>query len=63
MITYFNLKTENGIETIDSVNSNDFKTHKEFRQERKRLREEYLIASSYYNGLYYSQRCTNDWKN
>lgn len=62
MITYFNLKTAEGTETIDQINTEDFGTFKEFRAERLRLKKEYLKASSYYSGLYYSQRCTNDWK-
>ena len=62
MITYLNLKTSEGVETIDSINSKDFKTLKEFRQERKRLVQEYRIASSFYAGIYCSQRSTKDWK-
>jgi hypothetical protein len=62
MKTYFNIKTASGIETIDQLDTNDFKTLKDFRIERKRLKNEYLMASSYYGGLYYSQRSTNDWK-
>lgn len=62
MKTYFNVKTPQGVETIDEINSEDFKTLKEFRTERKRLMQEYKNASSFYSGLYYSQRPTNDWK-
>lgn len=62
MITYFNLKTSQGVETIDEINSADFKTFKDFRIERKRLFNEYLKASNFYSGLYYSQRPTNDYK-
>ena len=62
MITYFNIKTNQGTETIDEINSNDFKTFKDFINERKRLLNEYRSASNYYAGLYYSQRPTNDWK-
>lgn len=63
MKTYFNIKTNEGVETIDEINSDDFKTVKDFRIERKRLMKEYKTASSFYSGLYYSQRCTNEWKN
>ena len=63
MKTYFNIKTSEGIETIDEINSRDFKTYKDFRIERQRILKEYKLSSNFYNGLYYSQRCTNDWKN
>lgn len=63
MITYFNIKTSEGVETIDQLDAKDFKTFKDFRKERLRLKNEYLKASSFYSGLYYSQRCTNDWRN
>ena len=52
-MTYLNLKTSEGVETID-----EFQTYKE----AKKMKKEYLIASSYYSGIYLSQRCTNDWK-
>jgi len=60
---YFNIKTSEGIETIDELNENDFKTYRDFRNEVKRLRSEYRLASSFYSGIYTSQRSTNDWKN
>jgi len=63
MITYFNLKTSEGIETIDCINSKDFKTFKEFRTERKRIFKEYLKASNYFSGLYYSQKSTKEYNN
>jgi hypothetical protein len=62
MITYFNLKQGNQVETIDEISTDNFKTFTEFRKERKRMMQEYKIASSYYSGLYYSQRCANDWR-
>lgn len=61
MITYFNIKTPEGVETIDSIDSKDFKTFKDFRNERKRLKNEYLKASSWFSSLYYSQRATKDY--
>ena len=63
MKTYLNIKTTAGIETIDELNAKDFKTVQEFWKEKKRLKNEYLTASSFYSGCYWSQRCTNDWKN
>ena len=63
MISYLSIKTSCGVETIDQINENEFKTYREFRLERKRLIQEYCLASSYYSSLYVSQRCTNEWKN
>lgn len=59
MIAYFNIKTSNGVETIDQLDSKDFTTSKEFRQEKKRLISEYNLTRQY---PYISQRCTKDWK-
>lgn len=60
MIRYFNIKTEQGIETVDEVNSKDFETRKDFLAELRRLKVEYNVAGM---AVYTSQRCTNDWKN
>ncbi len=63
MAVYLNLKTYQGVETIDELNRKDFNSLTEFWNEKRRLKKEYQIASSYYNGVYWSQRPTNDWKN
>lgn len=60
MITYFNLKSQYGIETIDELDSHDFTNIKEFRKERQRLVREYHSSKMY---IYLSKRCTNEWKN
>ncbi len=62
-MTYLNIKTNYGVETVDQLDQKDFKTYKEFRTELIRLKKEYRLASSCYNSIYSSQRCTNDWKN
>lgn len=59
---YFNIKTSEGVETIDELSQKDFKSYKEFRKEKNRLLKEYRTASSFYAGLYTSQRSTNHWK-
>ena len=61
-MTYLNIKTSEGVETIDQIDRKDFKTYKEYCTELKRLKNEYRIASDYYSTIYTSQRCTNDWK-
>ena len=60
MIAYFNMKSNYGVETVDELNSKDFNTYKEFREELIRLRKEYRFAGM---DVYTSQRCTNEWKN
>lgn len=60
MIRYFNIRTNQGIETVDELNSSDFETRKDFVIELRRLKGEYNIAGM---AVYTSQRCTNDWKN
>lgn len=60
MKVYLNLKTSHGIETVDELNFKDFKTTREFKNEVKRLINEYHLAGM---SVYRSSRCTNDWKN
>ena len=56
---YLNLKTPHGVETVDQVDRNDFKTYSEYKKELRRLRDEYHMAGM---PVYISQRCTKDWK-
>ncbi len=56
MVRYLNLKTSSGVETVDQLDSKDFNTYQEFKAELRRLVGEYLICSSYYAGIYISQR-------
>jgi hypothetical protein len=60
MKKYFNIKGVYGVETIDELDSSDFSTMKEFRQEVKRLYREYNLTPM---SVYTSSRCTNDWRN
>ncbi len=61
MIRYLNTKLNGTTETIDSLDSSDYLTTKEFRQEQRRLTVEYNMAGGF-GDLYWSQRCTNDYK-
>ena len=61
MKKYFNIKGVYGVETIDELDSSDFSTMKEFRQEVKRLYREYNLTPM--GGVYTSSRCTNGWRN
>lgn len=60
---YFNIKTRNGTETIDSVDRNDFRDFKEYKQAVNTLLERYRVAYNRHGiRVYISQRCTKDWK-
>jgi len=56
---YFNIKTAQGVETVDELSEKDFSTFKEFRTELNRLVKEYRIAGM---GVYTSSRCTKEWR-
>ena len=62
MKKYINMKNNYGIETIEEINDNEFKSFKEYRKEYNRLLHEYQLSDSY-NSYYLSTRCTNDYKN
>jgi len=57
---YFNIKTNQGVETVDELSLSDFNTYKEFKTELKRLVNEYRMCGM---AVYISQRSTNDWNN
>ncbi len=53
MKKYLNVKTSYGVETVDSLNSQDFATVTEFRKELHRLVSEYRLSGQ---DVYISQR-------
>jgi hypothetical protein len=55
---YFNLKTTHGVETVDQININDFKTWQEYKLELRRLIQEYRICGM---DVYISQRACKDY--
>ncbi len=57
---YFNLKTNQGTETVDQLEQKEFKTYKEYRKELNRLIQEYRLAGM---NVYISSRSTKDWRN
>lgn len=59
MKKYINTKTEYGVETIDEIDSDDFKTMKDFRAELSRLCFEYSLAGT---KCYTSSRSTKEWR-
>lgn len=59
-VTYLNVRTSYGVETVDSVHREEFNSGKEYRKEITRLIGEYHLAGM---PVYSSCRCTKDWKN
>lgn len=55
---FFNLRTNRGVETVDWLSRNDFNSLAEYKQEIKRLRNEYHIAGMQ---VYLSNKATKDW--
>lgn len=59
---YLNMRTSQGVETIDELDRKDFATFREFRKEGARLLNEYQLA---FHGaqMYWSSRPCKNWKN
>ena len=55
---YLNIRTSEGIETVDHLDRNDFNTYLDYNRELKRLVTEYRIAGM---NVYTSQRSTKDY--
>jgi len=58
MVRYFNIKGNYGVETVDEINSAEFKTFKEFKTELNRLFKEYQISGF---NVYISQKADKSW--
>lgn len=58
--TYLNMRTSQGVETVDEFTKETTQSPKEFRQYVNSMVKEYQIAGM---NVYRSSRCTNDWKN
>ena len=57
---YLNMKTSNGVETVDEFSREVGQDPKEFRKYVSRMVSEYHLAGM---GVYRSSRCTKDWSN
>jgi len=57
---YLNMRTSQGVETVDEFTKEQNQSSKEFRLYTNEMRKEYQIAGM---NVYKSSRCTNDWKN
>jgi hypothetical protein len=58
---YLNIKTSEGVETIDSLDPKDFNNTRDFNMELRRLKIEYKLCNEFYSGVYSSQRCARSW--
>ena len=58
--TYLNMRTSQGVETVDEFTKESTQTPKEFRLYINQMVKEYQLAGM---NVYKSSRCTNDWKN
>jgi len=56
---YLNMRTSQGVETIDEFTKEQTQSPKEFRVYVSQMIKEYKIAGM---NVYKSSRCTNDWK-
>lgn len=60
MVRYLNCNIYGINETIDQLSLSDFKSFKDFKQELKRLKNEYNLSGCY-NNLRWSQRACKGW--
>jgi hypothetical protein len=56
---YLNMRTSQGVETIDEFTIEEGQSPKEFRKYVNEMVKEYSIAGM---NTYKSSRCTKDWK-
>lgn len=57
---FLNIRTSQGVETVDEFTREEGQSPKEFRLYVNQMYKEYQIAGM---NVYKSSRCTNDWKN
>tara|TARA_R110000803_G_scaffold10007_2_gene31068 strand:+ start:1603 stop:1779 length:177 start_codon:yes stop_codon:yes gene_type:complete len=55
---YFNLKTNQGTETVNQISRDEYGTFKEYKAELRRLLYEYRLAGM---NVYTSQKACKDW--
>ena len=56
---YLNMKTSEGVETVDEFSLEEKQSNREFNLYVREMVKEYHLASM---NVYRSSRCTNDWK-
>ena len=60
-VAYLNTKISGQVETLDQLDSSDFKDKKEFFAEKRRLLGEYILAGGH-GAPYWSSRSTKEYK-
>lgn len=60
MTVYLNMKTQQGVETIDQFTKEETQTPRQFREYVRKMIKEYIIAGM---GVYESRKCTKEWAN
>jgi len=58
MVTYLNMRTGDGVETVDEIIKSDFDSWTEYRAELSRLISEYHLCGM---PVYSSSRSTKEW--
>ena len=58
IMKYLNLKTSQGIETVDEISRKDFDSYKSYIRELVRLKREYHLAGM---NVYSSQKSDSTW--
>ena len=55
---YLNMRTKQGIETVDQIDRKDFATFKEYKRELKSMIDNYQLCNMQ---VYKSQRACKEW--
>jgi len=58
-VIYFNIKTEEGVETIDELDSSKFAKRRDFIAEKRNMIENYWMSGV---NVYISSRSTKEWR-
>lgn len=56
---FFNMRTSQGVETVDEFTPENGQSNKDFRKYINDMQREYSIAGM---NVYKSSRCTDEWK-
>lgn len=59
--TFINIKTAEGVETIEEFNRDEYNSSKEYRDEVNNTLTEYHRNKNFI-GAYLSTRCTKEWR-
>ena len=60
-MNYLNVKTPEGVETIDQINRGDFNTTREYKRKKREKEQDYLRVTNYFTNIYWSRRPCKGW--